>query len=373
MKCEEFWEVLQQKNFTFFTGVPDSTFKGWMSFLADYNNQGLTNIIATNEGEAVAIAAGYHLATNKIGIVYMQNSGLGNTINPLTSLIDPEVYAIPVLMLIGWRGEPTVHDEPQHKKMGRITLTLLQTLEIPYAILSPTPEEAVSQIQVAIDYMTKNHAPYAFIMRNTTLDSYTQQQIPKFTSDLTRETAIVRIVQHLSSNDAIISTTGKTSRELFETRIHRSEKPCDFYTVGSMGYASAIGLGISLLHKGKIIILDGDGAMLMHLGNLTTIGHYLPSRYYHICIDNQSHESTGGQPTVSETVKFPQIAQSVGYRAIYRAETQTELEQILPTFFQADSPALLVIHVKPGSRANLGRPTTTPQENKLAFQQHLQK
>ncbi len=370
MKCENLAHIFKKNNFDFFTGVPDSTFKHWMSYLNSNSNKGLTNIIACNECEATAIASGYHLATKKFGVVYMQNSGLGKAVNPLTSLTDPEVYSIPLLLMIGWRGEPNQKDEPQHKKMGNITLPLLETLEIPYDILPDNLDDVSDIIQKANKYMSKNNAPYAIIIKRSIIEPFKikEQQISNY--EMTRETAIKIIIDRLGKNQVIISTTGKTSRELYEARIERKELPRDFYTVGSMGCASSIGLGFSINSDIKTIIIDGDGAAIMQMGAFASIGHYKPENFYHILIDNNCHESTGGQPTVSNTLNFENICLASGYNYTRTIIKENELTSGLDDFLNSKGPAILIIKVKKGSRKNLGRPKTKPTENKKNFMQY---
>ena len=375
MNCDEIWSGFQKYNFKFFTGVPDSTFKAWMTYLDENNGNDLRNVIACNECEAVAIASGYHLATSKIGVVYMQNSGFGKTVNPITSLADSDVYSIPMLLMIGWRGEPGKKDEPQHKKMGRVMIPLLKALEIPYSFL---PEEKSEFEQLLIEiaaFFEENKKPYALIVRKNIIEPYTKSKKNEQDYKMTREEAIKIIIESLKGDEIIVSTTGKTSRELFETRIARGENPRDFYTVGSMGCSSSIALGIAMNSNKKTVVIDGDGAVIMQLGALTTIGHYHPENFYHILIDNNSHESTGGQPTVSDTVNFKEICLGSGYRAIYMADNHENLKKALSEMFSEEviGPSMLIIKVKKGARDDLGRPTTTPIQNKEFFMNFLQK
>ena len=372
MNPQEVWEIFQKKSLYFFTGVPDSTFKSWMSFLDDMHGKGLQNIIAANECEALAIASGYHLATKKYGIVYMQNSGLGKTVNPITSLADPEVYSIPLLLLVGWRGEPGKKDEPQHKKMGRITIPLLDTLEIPHTIFPDNPKDLEKELSKALTYIKENNSPFAFIIKKNTLDPYKSKKTMNVQSNFSREEVIQTIVSQLDGDEVIISTTGKTSRELFETRISRQEEPRDFYTVGSMGCASSIGLGIALNSKKRTIIFDGDGAMIMQMGSLATIGHYKPTNYYHILFDNNVHDSTGGQPTVSDTMKIEKLAEACGYSSILTISDKKKLSETMNQVFLKPGPTMIIIKVKPGARVDLGRPTTSPIENKKYFMKYLE-
>jgi len=371
MKCEELWKIFKDEDLTFFTGVPDSTYKSWMSFLDNKNGKGLTNIIASNECEAIGIAAGYHLATNKVGVAYMQNAGLGKTVNPITSLADKEVYSIPMLLIIGWRGEPGKKDEPQHKKMGRITLPLLDVLEIPYSILPSNEKEARMTIKMAKNEIKDTNSPYALIIKRGIFDSlFTTDNEEEY--ELSREEAIKIIINTIKDNYAVVSTTGRTSRELFEIRIMSEEHPRDFYVVGSMGCASSISLGIALNSSKKILVLDGDGATLMQMGTLSTIGFYKPKNLHHIIFDNHCHESTGGQPTVSKMVQFDKIALSCGYESSETINNRKELINYLNEIEEIKCPSLAIIKVRKGSREDLGRPTTTPCENKKSFMKLFQ-
>jgi len=373
ISCEELFEAFKKNDLTFFTGVPDSTFKDFMSFLLEEHENNLTNIIASNECEAIAIAAGYHLATKKIGVVYMQNSGEGKTVNPLTSLCDKEVYSIPLVMIIGWRGEPGKHDEPQHKKMGRITLSLLDTLEIPYQIISDDPKEAAMMISNAKNQAQQISSPVALIIKSDILEKYTPKRRLELKYEMSREDAIKEILDNLDGNEIIISTTGKTSRELFEERTRRQEKTRDFYTVGSMGCSASIALGIALQKpQKKVFVFDGDGAVIMQMGALATIGHYKPKNLRHIIFDNESHESTGAQPTVSSSLDFVQTALSCGYGSAQIIKTRSELKDFILNLEKQKSPSMTIIKANATSRKELGRPTSTPLENKQSFMQFLE-
>lgn len=363
LNSKEFTNLLKFAGFSFFVGVPDSTLKEWLKTI-----EGEKNIKSVNECEALAIASGYNLGTGKIACVYLQNAGLGKLVNPLTSLCDKEIYSIPALLLIGWRGQPGVTDEPQHKKMGRITLSILEDLEIPYKILSDDIKEAEKEIIEAEKWMQKNSAPYALIAKRGIFEKSNNIDV-KDIGNLTREEAMKIIVDKLSDNVAIISTTGKLSRELFEYR--KGKIGNDFLTVGSMGCASSIALGISLSNPDKkIVILDGDGAVLMQLGSLASIGHYAPKNLLHIIFDNKSYDSTGGQETISDSVNFKDIAVSCGYKSAFIIEEQ-ELKDF--SFKIQDGPNMIVIKVKKGARKDLGRPNISPFENKQKFVEKLQK
>lgn len=371
LKNDKLVGLLRRKNLNFITGVPCSIFKDFLNYINDTGE--IKHIPATSEGEACAIASGYYLATKKIPMVYMQNSGLGNSINPLTSLLDKAIYSIPALLLISWRGEPGKKDEPQHVKMGEITLKLLKTLNIPFDFLSPDQTKAAKKIKKAKQYLVKNNSPYAIIVKNKTIESYQSKTEEKNTYSLTREETIKTILDNLNGNETIISTTGKTSRELFECRETKKQShQADFYVVGSMGCSAGIALGIALSKpQKKIFIFDGDGSILMKMGTLATIGHFLPKNLYHIVFDNNAYDSTGGQKTVSDSVDFSRIALACGYKSAKIATTQKEVVNFIKTIKSQKCPSMLVIKIKKGSRKNLGRPTKTPQENKVAFMKFL--
>lgn len=370
INTSEFYSILKTNDIDFFTGVPDSLLKSFCAFAKD-NTPDCHNITAANEGNALGLAAGYHLATNKIALVYMQNSGLGNIVNPLTSLTDSLVYGIPALLLIGWRGEPGKKDEPQHIKQGLITLDLLETLGIKYSVLSSetTSEEVNEIVGYSVKYMKDNHAPYALVVRKDTFEDYKLKNEHKTNFELTREEAIKIIVENMNSEDVIVSTTGMASRELFELREQRGEgHEKDFLTVGSMGHASQIALGIAIAKPEQTVYcLDGDGAFIMHMGGLSIVGSAAPKNYKHIIINNGSHDSVGGQPTVGFDIDINAIAKACGYKTALSVQTKEELKVCMVKLRSVDGPALLEIKVNKGARKNLGRPTTTPLDNKQAF------
>ena len=373
INCEKFYNKLVNKNINFFTGVPDSLLKDFCAYITD-NTDSKNNIIAANEGNAIALASGYYLATGKIGLVYMQNSGLGNAINPLTSLVDPEVYSIPMLLLIGWRGEPDMKkDEPQHIKQGKITLKLLDTLGIKYSSLPNSMEKANEVIDDATNYMKSFNAPYAIVVSKETFEHYNLKNeiITKY--ELSREEAIKLIVDKLDKDYAVISTTGMTSRELFEYREELGQGHSnDFLTVGSMGHSSQIALGVALSKPDKqVYCLDGDGAVIMHMGALAIIGSQSLKNFKHIVVNNGAHDSVGGQPTVAFKIDIPSIASACGYKLALSAETRNEFMEKLSLIKSSEGPCLLEVKVNKGHRNNLGRPTATPIENKKKFMDFL--
>lgn len=371
IKSKDLYKIFKKYNLTYFTGVPDSVFKGWTVFLDRASqHRKLINRIAVNECEAVFLAGSYHLATGNIGIVYMQTAGLGKTINPITSYADVEVYSLPMLLMIGWRGEPGIKDESQHKKMGKITTSLLEVLEIPYKILPDDIEEIENTIKDACNFMADNRRPYAIIIRKGLVED--EKKIPEQRRyEMLREDAIKLIVDNLSDSDLIISTTGKASRELWEYRELKMHTHCqDFLNIGGMGGVASEALEIALQKPSmKIFALDGDGAILMQMGSLATVGHYKPKNLFHIIFDNNSYESTGGQPTVSNSVAFDKIALAAGYKTAVVVDKRVDLLKELKGL--KEGPAMIIVKIDQGSRKNLGRPARPPQENKVDFMKNL--
>ncbi|MCR3921772.1 MAG: phosphonopyruvate decarboxylase [Firmicutes bacterium] len=366
-----FYQLLAQHKIGFFTGVPDSLLKEFCAYVTDHTAKD-KNIIAANEGNAVAIAAGRYLALKEISLVYMQNSGLGNIVNPVASLIDPVVYNIPMLFLVGWRGQPGHKDEPQHLKQGQITLAQLDILGIKYALLPADLTAAQTVLQEALTYMEQTKAPFALVVAKDTFAPYALQNKVQTAYPLQREEAIKTVVSCLSTSDVVVSTTGKTSRELYEYRVelgHSHQQ--DFLTVGSMGHAAQIALGIALAKpETNVYCLDGDGALIMHMGGLAIIGDQAPTNLKHIVLNNGAHDSVGGQPTVGHTLDIPAIATACGYPIALQAQSKTEISSHMKTI-QNSGPALLEIKINQGARKDLGRPQTTPQENKAAFMHFL--
>ena len=354
----------------FYTGVPDSQLKALCNFLADqYGTASKQHIIAANEGNAAALAAGYHLATGKVPVVYLQNSGLGNIVNPVASLLNGKVYGIPCLFIVGWRGEPGVHDEPQHLFQGEITLGLLEKMEIPAFVIGP--ETDITQIQeISVEFQTlfRQGRQAAFVVRKGALE---YEARGKFTNGNTilREEIITHILDHVGQDDVFISTTGMASRELFELREARGQDHArDFLTVGSMGHSSSIALGIALQKpERRVWCIDGDGAALMHMGAMPIIAAQSPANLIHVVINNQAHESVGGMPTVAGKVNWCALAQACGYTKTASVSDAIALDQSLKSFCAADGPAFLEVKAALGHRKDLGRPTTTPEQNKFSF------
>jgi len=370
---QSFFEGLNNAGVDFFTGVPDSLLKMFCAYVTDHAAEH-QHVIAANEGAAIGLAMGYHLATGKVPLVYLQNSGLGNTVNPITSLVDAEVYRIPMLLLVGWRGEPGLKDEPQHVKQGRVTLAMLDALEISFTVIDGKEEDIASVLASAVQSAQTNGGVHALVVKKESFDSYQILEQPRKDFGWNREDAIQAIVDQLDARDIVVATTGMASRELFEYRVakqHGHER--DFLTVGGMGHASQIALGIaSQKPERRVICIDGDGAALMHLGSMAINGMSGLDNFKHIIINNGAHDSVGGQPTVALDIGLSKIAEACGYQVVTRCNSVTLIKPSLNELLAANGPVVLEIQVNKGSRKGLGRPTSTPQQNKQAFMQFVQ-
>lgn len=375
INVESFYNTLISYEIDFFTGVPDSLLKSFCAYIS--NEEEKNNIIAANEGNAIGLAAGYYLSCGKIPLVYMQNSGIGNAVNPLVSLADKLVYKIPMLLLIGWRGEPGKKDEPQHKKQGIITVGLMETMGISYEIIGEdtTVDDMKNIVKKAYSYMIETKEPYAIIVKKGTFEEYNSTSLinDKDKFELSREQAIEIILSEINKESIIVSTTGMASRELFEMREKRNEgHNKDFLTVGSMGHASQIALGIAINKTNtKVYCLDGDGAVLMHMGGMAIIGNQNVKNYVHIVINNGAHDSVGGQKTVGLDIDLLKIAKACGYKKCYSCTNANEIRRCLKEIDATNELAFLEIKVNKGARKDLGRPTTTPIENKNMLMEYL--
>lgn len=362
-----FFDALAQRRMTFFTGVPDSLLKPFCAFLDD-TLPASRHVIAANEGNAVAMAAGHYMATSRPAVVYLQNSGLGNTLNPLASLADAAVYALPMLLLIGWRGEPDVKDEPQHVKQGQMTPGQLELLGVPYRVLDADsdPEAALVWAQRQLD---STGAPVALLVKKGTFAAHQAAGDKPALSTMTREQALGALLP-LMHQAAVVATTGKTSREVFELREAAGHPQQDFLTVGSMGHTASIALGVALGRPDKpVVCLDGDGSLLMHMGAMPIIGRQAPANLVHVLLNNGAHESVGGQRTVGDRMDFAALASACGYRRYARVSSLDEIPGAWETLNREPGPHLLEIRIALGSRSDLGRPTKTPQQNRDAFMQ----
>ena len=373
IRPEFFIEALREKGIDCFAGVPDSLLKNICAYITDHFDAA-HNIIAANEGAAVGLAAGHYLATGQPACVYMQNSGEGNIINPLASLTDQEVYNIPVLLLIGWRGRPGVHDEPQHVKQGKVTTGLLNVMGVNYEVLSKEEDKAAKQIEKAAKALA-NKEVFALVIEKDTFEDYKLQNVEVNDLTMTREEAIQTVAAALGEKDCIVSTTGMISRELFEYRAAMNQgHERDFLTVGSMGHASQIALGIAMAKTDrKVWCFDGDGAAIMHMGSMAIVANKAPKNYVHVVFNNGAHDSVGGQPTVGLKIDLPAVAKAVGYKNAFSVDNKEDLLECLKVLRLVEGPVLLQVCVKKGNRKDLGRPTTTPIQNKEALMGFLKK
>jgi len=370
MKVEKLVEIIGSD---FYTGVPDSQLKALCNYLMDcYGINPHHHVIAANEGNCTALAAGYHLATGKVPVVYMQNSGEGNIINPVASLLNDKVYAIPVIFIVGWRGEPGIHDEPQHIYQGEVTVKLLEDMDIkPFIIGKETTDDEVEKAMDEFRKILATGKDVAFVIRKGALTDAPKVEY-KNGNTMVREEIIQHIVK-ASGEDPIVSTTGKASRELFETRVANGQShKYDFLTVGSMGHSSSIALGVAISKpEQRIWCVDGDGAVLMHMGSMAVMGANKPKNLIHVVINNGAHETVGGMPTVAGSIDLVGIAKACGYPNAVWVENFEDLDRELEAAKNRDELSLIEVACSIGAREDLGRPTTTALENKQNFMEYL--
>lgn len=369
MKVETFIEELKQAQIHTIAGVPDSLLSQFCDYLNQEGKQEFQHFVPANEGAAVGIAAGSYIATGCPSLVYMQNSGIGNTINPIASLLHKDVYEIPMLFVIGWRGEPGKHDEPQHVYQGKITCQLCTDMEIPYQIIDEkTTKQELQDLFVQVKETFAKKQQFAIIVRKNTFE---KRSGSTYQNDyaMIREDAIATILKAVDPNAAIVSTTGKISREVYEQSdaLFHTHERC-FLTVGSMGHASMLAFGMAKQWKDKnIVCIDGDGAALMHMGALAFLGNQAPENLLHVVLNNEAHESVGGMPTGAPSISYADVAKSCGYPYAIQVRNEKELSLALQEAQSRASLAMIEVMVKQGSRADLGRPKETPRENKDAF------
>jgi len=370
MKVEKLVEIIGAD---FYTGVPDSQLKALCNYLM--NTFGIDkhhHVIAANEGNCTALAAGYHLATGKVPVVYMQNSGEGNIINPVASLLNDKVYAIPMVFIVGWRGEPGIHDEPQHIYQGEVTVKLLEDMDIATFIIGKDTTD--DEVKAAMDNFRKILASgkqVAFVIRKGAI-SYDEKVEYKNDNTMVRE-EIIRHIVKVSGEDPIVSTTGKASRELFEIRETNGQShKYDFLTVGSMGHSSSIALGVATEKADqKIWCIDGDGAMLMHMGSMALLGANKPKNMVHVIINNSAHETVGGMPTVAGQIDIVGVAKACGYPNAVKVDSFEKLDSELAAAKARNELSLIEVECSIGARDDLGRPTTTALENKQNFMDYI--
>lgn len=366
------FQFIREQGVTFFTGVPDSLLKDFCAYVTDHAADE-DHVITANEGNAVALAAGHFLGTGEPALVYMQNSGLGNAVNPLLSLADPEVYSIPMLLLIGWRGEPGVKDEPQHVKQGRVMVPLMDAMEIPSFELAADTVDAAAVIEQACRIMRGRMMPVALMVRKDAFAKYKLQKDVVTDFPMNREGAVKCVVDLLDDSDVVVSTTGKASRELYEYRAVRGDgHGNDFLTVGAMGHTASIAMGVARRQRDRrVVCLDGDGSVLMHMGALAIVGKSGLRNFMHVVINNGAHDSVGGQPTLGFEIDLVKIAEACGYRRALSVSRPEDVKQAFTDLAEEGGPVLLEIRVNKGARDDLGRPRTSPIENRDAFMKRL--
>ena len=362
INAKYFIEQLKNLDINFYTGVPDSLMSEFSKSLHfDFNDE--NHIISTNEGSALATGMGYYLATGKYPLIYLQNSGLGNIINPYTSLLHEEIYKIPFVLLIGWRGEPGTKDEPQHIFKGKITKNLLKILEINYKVVNA--ESNINEVLKEARHFLDKNKPVALLLQKNTFELDNRafevdNKLPK------RKDALEAVVNKFDSNSLFISTTGKLSRELYELRNKNDETNDDLYIVGGMGHASAIALGLlQNINDRNIICLDGDGSVLMHTGNLSLLGSENYKNFIHVLFNNSSHESVGGQPNRYKYIDGQKMFESFGYKNTFSFSNLSDLQNL--NIEKLDGPIYIEISVQNSSDSNLMRPNKTPIQNKNNF------
>lgn len=365
-------EKLKELHINTIVGVPDSALKSFCNYLNTRLDGSFRHYVPANEGAAVGIAIGTYLASGNPACIYMQNSGLGNTVNPITSLANEKVYDIPMLLLIGWRGQPGKKDEPQHKFMGEITLPMLEVLSIPYAVISSetTKEEMETVFHQAEEYLSHNKQ-YAIV---ATPGTFQEEETKKYenTYSIIREDAIRMILKSLEEEDIVVSTTGKISREVYEqsNQMFGGHSEC-FLTVGGMGHASMIAFGIAMENPHKrVICIEGDGAVLMHMGSMAFLGKQKPKNMVHICLNNEAHESVGGMPT-GAAPDYWKNAKDLGYEHSEVIESYHELDKAFPQILNRAGLSFVEIKVAMDSRKDLGRPVESAVENKVEFMKHI--
>ena len=372
-----FFDTLKRSGVSFFAGVPDSLLKDFCAFVTD-NCPKESHIISANEGAAVALAVGHHLGTRQLPLVYTQNSGFGNMVNPLLSLAERKVYSIPLIVLVGWRGEPGKRDEPQHEVMGALQENILRAMEIPFAIVPKSSDEACSVLEKACEEAMESQCPYILLVRKGTFEQYNlKSRNAAKPFELTREEVLDVVTDSFGDRALFVGTTGVLSRELYELRDRKffGDHSSDFLCVGNMGHASSIASALAATQSSRpIVCLDGDGAALMHLGNMAISGQGTAGNFVHILVNNGLHESVGGQPTVGFDVDFCQIAKACGYRSAVCVSTKADIRKAIENVLKEKAclrPAFIEVKVAAGMRSDLGRPKTSPLENKLLFMDRI--
>lgn len=374
LNSEFFLNCLIKNKINFFTGVPDSLLKNFVDLVND-NIPSPKHITSPNEGSSIGLAIGNYLSTGMLSLVYLQNSGLGNAVNPLLSLADKNVYGIPMILLIGWRGKPGIKDEPQHFKQGLVTIDMLNSMQIPYSIINKefSNLETENLIKKVCDESLKTQHPYVILVEENTFEKYVSLKLNSTDNFISREEALETCLKSIKDQSIIISTTGKLSRELYELReMKKLSHSNDFLTVGGMGHANQIALGIAINKPNKIVYcFDGDGALLMHMGTMALNGNLKLPNFKHILFNNRIHESVGGQCTSAPETNFTNLSKIFGYKYSKRINKKIEIEKNIKKLTLNGCISFLEILINDKSRKELSRPKSSPKENKNAFMKHL--
>ena len=369
---KQLFDSLQGLGVDFFTGVPDSLLNNFCLYMTKNIPDG-QHVMAANEGNAVAIAAGHYLATGNIPLVYMQNSGIGNATNPLLSLTHDCVYGIPMILVIGWRGDPSISDHAQHRKQGELTPVLMKDMDIPYDILD-SDDTVIDKFAWAVSKAREISSPVALIAKKAILTEKVKKQEYPSSKLMNREEAVAAVVDVLGSDAIYLGTTGRATREVHEQlKEHGVGEGHEFQNVGSMGHVSSVGLGLALAKPEKrIVVFDGDAAAVMHMGALATNCRYHAGNMIHIVLNNGVNESVGGQPSAGYVVNLTEIAAACGYRTPGHAvETKEELQAIIRNFVQGNMPLFIDVHVRQGIRSDMPKLNIDHKAQKEALMNNL--
>lgn len=364
------WDLLKQiedMGIEVIAGVPDSTLKQFCDGLQSYEGN-LKHYVTANEGAAVGVAVGTYLSSGNPACIYLQNSGIGNMVNPIASLANQEVYGIPMLFLVGWRGEPGIKDEPQHVFQGKVTCELFEVLQVAYSVIDKNTTEAeMSEILSKAQEALQQNLQYAIIVKKDTFEKAQEYQWDNG-NEMTREWVLGELIKYIPQDSAIVSTTGKISRELYEqSNAIRGNHDALFMTVGGMGHASMIAFGIAQNDNKKVYCIDGDGAVLMHMGALPFLASNAGENFIHIVINNQAHESVGAMPTGCQEISIAKVAEACGYKKAKRISNPAQLKELADSLAVESGPCLYEIMVSLDSRADLCRPKESAKENRDSF------
>ena len=374
VNLQSLFEALDRTGVKFFTGVPDSLLNDFCLYMMN-NIPDSRHVMAANEGNAISIAAGNYMATGNIPLVYMQNSGIGNATNPLLSLTHDCVYGIPLIMVIGWRGDPSINDHAQHKKQGELTPVLMKDMDIPYEILD-NDDTVIEKFTWAVNKAREISSPVALIAKKAILTQKEKKQVYPESPLMNREEAVSAVIDVFGEDAVYLGTTGRATREVHEQlRMHGISEGHEWQNVGSMGHVSSVGLGLALaLPDKRIVVFDGDAAVVMHMGSLATNCRYKASNLIHVVLNNGVNESVGGQQSAGQLIDLTGVAKSCGYRNVGHAiKTKEELQHVLKTLPGNDMPTFVDVYVRQGIRPDMPKLNINHKEQKEALMKYLNK